>query len=104
MAAHDGIPTEEMLKDIADTEVDPPRASQAARGRERREGMTDDLKRLTDAIEWANTYFPLPRCVHGNCLQDAGGENLEPSCGCRTSGVSSEQVNRRALCDTKQSR
>lgn len=26
---------------------------------------------------------PLPRCEHGNCLRDGGGELLEPPCGCR---------------------
>lgn len=26
---------------------------------------------------------PLPRCKHGGCLRDGGGELLEPECGCR---------------------
>jgi hypothetical protein len=25
---------------------------------------------------------PLPRCIHGSCLIDGGGEILEPPCGC----------------------
>ena len=28
---------------------------------------------------------PLPRCPHGQALCDHSGEELEPSCGCRTS-------------------
>lgn len=41
------------------------------------------IQRLKDAIEFAETYYPLPRCTHGNALQDHAGDLLEPSCGCR---------------------
>lgn len=41
------------------------------------------LKKLQDAIEFVETFHPLPRCDHGNCLRDGAGEILEPFCGCR---------------------
>ena len=44
-----------------------------------------DLDKLREAIAWAEKYHPLPRCKHGNCLMDGGGEHLVPPCGCRYS-------------------
>ena len=44
------------------------------------------VKNLQDAIEWANTNYPLPRCRHGKALKDGAGELLEPTCGCRLQG------------------
>lgn len=38
---------------------------------------------LQEAIEFAQRIDPLPRCEHGSCLRDGGGERLEPPCGCR---------------------
>jgi hypothetical protein len=46
--------------------------------------MSDDLKKLQDAIDWVETYYPLPRCPHGSALRDGAGEILEPRCGCRS--------------------
>jgi hypothetical protein len=48
---------------------------------ERRERAA--IQRLKDAIEFAETYYPLPRCPHGNVLEDHAGDTLEPTCGCR---------------------
>jgi hypothetical protein len=45
--------------------------------------MDDGIQKLTDAIDWAEKNFPLPRCRHGKPLKDGAGELLEPSCGCR---------------------
>lgn len=45
--------------------------------------MDSDVKKLQEAVAWAEKHHPLPRCKHGNCLRDAGLELLEPSCGCR---------------------
>lgn len=41
------------------------------------------MKNLSDAIEFAETVNPLPRCKHNACLRDGAGELLEPPCGCR---------------------
>lgn len=40
-------------------------------------------KRLADVVAETERNHPLPRCRHGKALQDGGGENLEPPCGCR---------------------
>lgn len=44
----------------------------------------DDLGR---AVDFVNTFYPLPRCRHGHALKDHAGERLEPSCGCRSGEV-----------------
>lgn len=41
-----------------------------------------DIYRLTRAVAHVEAYYPLPRCPHGNALEDGAGERLEPSCGC----------------------
>lgn len=41
------------------------------------------VKRLHEAIDFVEQTAPLPRCEHGSCLRDHGGELLEPDCGCR---------------------
>jgi len=41
------------------------------------------MSKLSEAIKFAEVIHPLPRCEHGNCLQDHSGENLEPPCDCR---------------------
>lgn len=43
----------------------------------------DSIRKLAEAVSWAEKHHPLPRCVHGNALQDHAGDLLEPSCGCR---------------------
>lgn len=43
----------------------------------------NELDKLTDAIQWAETHYPLPRCSHGNALKDGASELLYPSCGCQ---------------------
>jgi len=53
---------------------------------------SEPLKKLTDAIEWAETNHPLPRCEHGKALKDGAGELLEPSCGCRWAEPASSSV------------
>lgn len=35
------------------------------------------------AIRKTQRIWPLPRCIHDNCLKDGAGELLEPTCGCR---------------------
>lgn len=51
----------------------------------RRETITADdggLSNLNAAIAFAEQVAPLPRCIHGNALQDGGGELLAPPCKC----------------------
>ena len=38
------------------------------------------IRKLHEAIA---SVPPLPRCKHGNCLEDHSGEKLVPECGCR---------------------
>jgi len=45
--------------------------------------MANDAEKLRAAIAFAEKISPLPRCAHGNALQDQAGDLLEPSCGCR---------------------
>jgi hypothetical protein len=44
--------------------------------------MNTEIKKLREAVAFAEKRYPLPRCIHGGCLRDAAGELLEPSCGC----------------------
>lgn len=42
----------------------------------------EQIANLSEAIDYVNTYHPLPRCRHGTALRDHGGDLLYPSCGC----------------------
>lgn len=62
----------------------------------------DDVKKLTDSIDWVETNHPLPRCGHGKALKDGGGELLEPSCGCRFAPSASTESPTAQLLPRKQ--
>lgn len=49
------------------------------------------IRRLAEAVRETERDHPLPRCVHGKALRDAGGEALEPPCGCRANTVSTQE-------------
>ncbi len=42
----------------------------------------DSIKRLHEAVEFVNCYYPLPRCPHGSAVMDHAGDFLLPPCGC----------------------
>lgn len=41
------------------------------------------MSTLSEAIQWSEENYPLPRCEHGYVLRDHGYELYEPPCGCR---------------------
>lgn len=43
------------------------------------------MSKLSEAIAFAESVNPLPRCPHDNALRDGAGEALEPPCGCHIS-------------------
>lgn len=48
----------------------------------RKKSEREQIAELSETIKAINRDYPLPRCKHGNALQDGAGDKLAPSCGC----------------------